>query len=110
MPLRIPIPKVSYATNVVPLGGQSYGFTFRFNERSGRWKLDISTVAGTVIRNGITLIEDASLTSHLYLQRFWHGILYVGQINEGTEPAGRDNIGLGKQYELLYFSHEELSV
>lgn len=109
MILRIPVPKVSFATNSVSLGGQSYNFTFRFNERSNRWKLDISTAEGEVVRNGLTLIEGVFPLSHLYTPNFLHGVLSVQQTKDGTEPAGRDNLGIGKQYELLYFSVDELS-
>jgi hypothetical protein len=108
MILKIPVPKVSFATNVVPLGGQSYNFTFRFNERSNRWKLDISTAEGEVVRNGLTLIEGTFPLSHMYTPNFLHGVIGVIQTQDGTDPAGRDNLGIGKQYELIYASVDEL--
>jgi len=108
MPTRIPVPNTSFATQIVSLGGESYEFTFRYNERSERWKLDISTTDGVVVRNGITLVEGIFFTEHLILPEFDHGMLGVLQLKAADRKASRHNLGIDRQYELIYISYDEL--
>jgi hypothetical protein len=110
MPIRIPVPNTSYATQIVSLGGESYEFTFRYNERSERWKLDIVTTDGVVVRNGITLVEGLFFTEHLVLPEFDHGALGVVQLEIATQKASRHNLGIGRQYELVYVSNDEREI
>lgn len=106
--IRIPVPTVSYATVQISLSGESYALTFRFNERMKRWKLDISEADGTPVWNGITLIEGTIPVAHLILDNFPEGVLGVFQVEADGKPAGRDNLGIGDSYELVYADVAEL--
>lgn len=106
--IRIPVPAVSYATVQVSLSGESYALTFRFNERMNRWKLDISEADGTPVWNGITLIEGTIPTAHLILDNLPGGVIGVFQVESDEKPAGRDNLGIGDSYELVYVDTVEL--
>lgn len=108
MPSRVPIPKESHNTTEISLSGNSYLFTYRFNSRTSRWKLDISLSDGTTVVNGLSLIENFSPTAHLTLDDFNKGMLFVFPSNLTDEVAGRSNIGVNKDYELVYSSFSEL--
>lgn len=108
MSVRIPVPSISYSTQTVSLGGESYEFTFRYNERSERWKLDIATTDGVVVRNGITLVEGLFFTEHLILPELDHGMIGVLRLEDTDRKASRHNLGIGLPYELVYVGYDQL--
>jgi hypothetical protein len=106
--LRIPIPDTAYSSEQVTLNGQTFIFTFRYNERSERWKLDIEDSFENLIIAGLTLVENISLTSHLNLLDIFDGDLYCVKLEAGEERLGRNNVGVGKTHELIYVGANEL--
>lgn len=108
MPLRIPVPESSFEEIEVTLSGDSYLFTYRYNERSLRWKLDVGTSDGERLVSGMTLIEQVSPTAHYRTSQIADGHLSVIRMNDTKSAAGRYNLGVGKDYELIYITNEEL--
>lgn len=108
MSVFVPVPSKSYSEVEVTLEGITYLFTYRFNSRAGRWKLDISLVDGTVVVNGLSLLEGTFPTAHLNLEDFNEGLIGVIRITESTEVAGRSNLGIGKDFVLAFSSYEEI--
>lgn len=106
--IRIPVPDIAYSTVLINMGGETFALTFRFNERMGRWKVDISKADGTVVRNGITLIEGALPTAHLNLDELSTGSIGVFQVEATDERASRNNLGIDKAFELVYIDSSEL--
>jgi len=106
VPIRVPVPTEAFAEYDISLAGVSYLFTYRYNERLGRWKLDISTPQGDLIIAGMSLIEGVSPNLHLVTEDF-PGSLFVVRFNETPIKASRDNLGIGKDYELVYFTEDE---
>lgn len=106
--LRIPIPNSSYAEQTVTLNGQSYGFTFRYNSRAKRWKLDISDSFENVIVNGLTLIENSAITPHITLPTDFGGELVCVKLEAGDDRLGRLNVGVNKTHELVYIGDNEI--
>lgn len=106
---RIPVPDSANPTITVSLGGKTYNFTYSFNSISGRYYLDIS-YQGNLIIPSLKLLPNTYLLKKYALSDFSHGDLILINIGSTTEEAGRDNIGIGKPYELFYVSNEEFDV
>lgn len=109
--LKIPVPESSYGDIEVALGGQTYTFTFRFNERGfdgGNWKLDIYNQDSSVVQYGLTMVDGSSPMSFFKVTDFDHGYIFIGRTFETSRKCTRDNFGIGKDYELYYVNLEEL--
>ena len=111
MPAVVPVPPNTPSEVGINLSGQRYTFTYKFNPRQGevgRWKLDIKDSDGNYLCKGRTLIERWSPDDHLIDNGLPDGLLYVTNVNNTKEPVGRNNLGLGKDYELWYYTDLEL--
>jgi len=108
MPSSIPLPQDSYSDIGVSLSGDRYTFTFRYNERADRWHVDIKNSDDIFIVTGLRLVEGLSPTIFLELQGLTEGFIYIVEMEETEEQAGRDNLGIDKTYELVYTQYEEL--
>lgn len=105
---NIPVPDLSYSEATITLNGLIYSFQYRFNSRSDRWKLDILDSEGVYLIKGLTLIEGFSPTSYHNITGFSEGLLIPVEVNVSDAPVGRDNLGIGKDYNLIYATFEEL--
>lgn len=111
MPAVVPVPPNPPSQVDINLSGQRYTFTYKFNPllgEGGRWRLDIQDSSGSYLCRGRTLIEKWSPNAHLTDNGLPDGILYVTNVNNTEEPVGRNNLGLGKDYELWYYTNLEL--
>lgn len=106
--LKIPTPDKSFSTIEVPLSGDSYLLTYRYNSRTNRWKMDISSTDGTEIKNNISLIEGFPLINHLTIPEFDDVIFVVARRNATDDLCSRDNLGVSKDYTLTYITFDEL--
>ena len=110
MPLKIPVPDAAWSEVTVPLGGQTYDITYRFNERDPDhpfWVMDIFKESVPVL-TGIKLVSNSPLIGYLGLDGFRHGELICQRMLSTTKEPGRDNVGSGKEYELVYYSAGEI--
>lgn len=105
---RLPIPLDSYSDIEVTLSGNTYTFTYRFNERNSRWKVDIKDNEGGYVVKGLTLIEETSQTVQLPSISLDQGMLITVRLNADNELAGRYNTGIDKNYEFIYVTYAEL--
>lgn len=108
MAVSINIPNSSNSKMDVTLSGNTYTFYFTFNEVSERYNLDIEYQDEIVIR-GLVMIEGAVPTRKYDLPAFKEGELFVLKALEDPNPCGRYNFGVGKSYELVYATIEELT-
>lgn len=106
MPVSIVTPVTTYSEQRISLGGIDYRFIFRYNRREGRWRFDIFEDE-TAIALGIKVMENQNLTERYLLDRFSHGNLYCVRSFETEEEVSRDNFGVDKAYELLYYTTQE---
>ena len=108
--LVLPSPKSSFDVKPnVSIKGVSYKFTYRWNSRTSRWKLDIESNDSSVKVYGLTLIENIDLTSHLLSIGFtWGGFIMVVPITNTSDTLGRSNFGSDKDYELMFIDYLEL--
>lgn len=108
--LILPAPVSAYDVKPkVSIRGVTYQFTYRWNERSLRWKLDIESLDSTEKVYGLTLVENVDLTSHIQTPPFsWQGFIIALPTKNTKQPLGRDNFGSDKGYELLFIGYAEL--
>lgn len=111
--VRLQIPQISYSRFDVTLSGDRFLFDFSFNSRDGdygRWYLDIYNSDEELIVGSLKLLEDTSPTVHLDLSEFNLGFLQVTQLDDDELPASRNNLGVGKSYDLQYVTFSELGL
>lgn len=107
MALTIFVPDTSWSRQLVSLDGKSYIFEISYNERSTRWYIDIS-LSGTEVINSIKALENINMTGRYNLIDFDHGELFCVNLKKTSDPVGRDNFGIGKDYELIYLTNQEI--
>lgn len=107
MPLKLPVPQASWSSQNITLGGLDYNFIYSYNTRDGRWRFDIYLNQEPVIL-GIKVVEEQLFLRNYLLSSFDHGDIACLRVKEDGLPVGRDNLGQGKSYELVYFTNEEL--
>lgn len=107
--LVIPTPNESYADVKVSLNGETFIFTYRFNSRSERWKLDIADSLGYDVCNGLTIVENQDLTTYISQLDVLGGMLFTIKTRAGDDRIGRDNLGAGKTHQIMYISDAELA-
>ena len=108
MALSLNIPEVAWSTQEVTLGGLEYTMVLKFNTRDKRWRLSLYR-SGVPLVVGIKLVESQPLLYRYPLEDFSHGELYVFRNEQDNLPVGRDNLGIGKPYELRYYSNAEIA-
>ena len=112
--IRVPVPLDPYDEVTVTLSGVRYKISYFFNERDnnngveGRWYCNIKDSNDNTLVNGLKLLEYAPMDIHL---RYGlpDGFLYIYKLEASEEKAGRNNVGIGKPYELTYTTYEELT-
>lgn len=102
----LPLPHFTYSTSIE---NKSYTFEFRWlGKRGGVWHLDVYTEDGTPLCIGSKLVPYTPLLRR-NLDKGPNGNLYVVKVNNNPDTAaGFDNIGVGKDFQLRYFSNKEL--
>jgi hypothetical protein len=107
MALSISIPDSAWSSQSITLGGSDYNITLTWNDRDSRWRFSLLQDEVSIV-SGIKLVENQSLLSRYILPDFLHGDIFVLRSKQDGQFVGRDNLGIGKAYELVYFTNEEL--
>ena len=108
MALSLPVPEVSFASTSITLGGIEYSITYSFNERDERWRMDILTDSEVVIL-GVKIMEEESLLGRYILPLFTHGDIFCVRLKDDGKQVGRDNLGLGLPFDLVYLTNAEIA-
>ena len=108
MPQNIPIPTGARDKYNVVLGANSYNIEFKFNIREGRWYFDLYREDDTPVKLGVKIMENQSLLLRYRLDNFLGDIACIKMANRGSSVIGRGNLGIDKEYSLVYFSEDEL--
>ena len=106
--LKIVVPEGSETEAKVSLGDVTYTFIYKYNSTSESYHLDIYLDTVPVITS-VRLCAGALLLRKHALDEFSHGDLMVIKYRETSDPVNRSNLGIGKPYELVYISKDELS-
>jgi hypothetical protein len=107
MPQSIPVPEQSTAKYRVVLNGLSYIFVFRFNTRDKRWYFDLYSDEEILLKGGTKVMENQSLLLRYNIEGFF-GDIICEKSNKVEDTVGRSNLGIDKDYELIYYTQEEL--
>lgn len=105
--LKLPVPEQSWSSQNISLGGLDYQFIYSYNTRDERWRFDIYLDEEPVIL-GIKIMENQRFLDNYILPDFDHGDIFCLRVKDDGLPVGRDNLGQGKSYSLVYFSNQEL--
>lgn len=109
MAIFIPTPEAVYSEITVPLGGQTYNIIYTYNEIDEAWRLSLYTYEGDVVIEGVKIMENEFLLWRHRLGLFDHGDIACVKLSLNTKrPPTRDNLGIGKEYTLVYYTNEEL--
>lgn len=109
MPSIIPVSGIPSEVFTVPLSGKIYKIRIRWVERTRGWYIAIADSNGL----DVTAFERLSPNQQVVFDNreiFPDGNLQVVSfVNQDLSPMRRDNFGSGKDYELMYFSREEVA-
>lgn len=95
-------------TQNITLSGVSYTFKYTYNSRDERLRLSIYRDEELVIA-GLKIMENQLLLDNYILSGFPDGDLFCARIRgDSSIPATLGTIGLGREYELIYFTNEEI--
>jgi hypothetical protein len=108
MPLSLPVSQASWSTQNISLSGTDYTFIYSYNTRDERWRFDIYLNEEPVIL-GIKIVENQIFLGKYLLPDFNHGDIACLRVKDDGLPVGRDNLGIDKSYELVYFTNEEIA-
>jgi hypothetical protein len=109
MPSILQVPTNSADIINTSLEGISYDIKYRFSSREERWYFDIYLENGIAVKLGVKVMENQSLLSRYVLDDFKGDIICFRK--KDTPPladVGRDNLGIGKAYELIHFTSAEI--
>lgn len=107
MPSIIPVPSTAADVFNVSLGLNTYDFKFRFNSKDSRWYFDIYNSDSTALKLGVKVMENQSLLARYKLDNFEGDIICFRKSNT-LAPVGFDNLGVGLDYELIYYTQAEI--
>lgn len=105
--LKLPVPSAAWSSQNITLGGLDYTFIYSYNTRDERWRVSIYLNEDPVIL-GIKIMENQRLLNDYILSNFDHGDVICFRVKDDGLPVGRNNLGIDKAYELVYFSNSEL--
>lgn len=94
---------------ITDLGGRDYLLTFRWNQRAGRWVLDVATESGDVIAAGRVLVPTMPVLRGVRDDRAPEGMLAL--LDTQSEREGLDDptfTSLGARHLLVYLDGDDL--
>lgn len=107
MPTRIPVPNTPWSEDTLSLNGVIYTLDFKYNSRDSRWYFTLLDSNSVVIKHSIKIVEGVSLLQRYKFDNF-SGDMFCMEVRRTDEVVTRHNLGIGKDYELVYFNQQEL--
>ena len=107
MAVTLPTPITANETHRVSLNNILYDLTYRYNTRDKRWRISLALQGETFV-SGIKVMENQLLLGQFLLTDYISGEIMCARNKDDGQPVGRDNLGVGKAYELLYLTQEEV--
>jgi len=91
------------------LDGREYNLRFLWNQREGRWYLNISDDSDTPIVSGQKLVCNWPLLRfYQYDKRVPPGDLRVISLSADGSPPGWEDLEIGRRCQLVYFPKTDL--
>lgn len=104
MAIKIDVPDAPESFSEVTLSGKKYVFHFRYSTLEDVYYFDIAYNGSPVI-SGLRMSPAVLNTAKYDLPAFKDGVLGVFKLKETPELPNRNNVGIGKDYELIYFPY-----
>lgn len=105
--ISVNVPDSSWSENRTTFSGQFYNLVFRFNTRDERWRVDLYKNDQPIIQ-GIKIMENQTLFGRYILNDFPNGDIACLRMKNDGLPAGRNNVGTGLPYQLIYLTDAEI--
>ena len=105
---RINFPDNAWGRSSVSLNGESHEFEFKFNSVDQRWRVSV-TKNGVRLLTEFKVVEGSIFNFTPMDDYFRHGLIIPIKFKQTSESIGRHNIGHDKDYELVYFTLEEIN-
>ena len=118
MPTQIKFDDNAYQEKEPTINGKVFYFTLAYNSSDdvdnngkGAWYLDLVDFNGEDIISGVKIIPLQNLTKkHLSVNTILDGDLWCMNIKDSTTTINRGNFGTDKQFQLWYYSNEEMTL
>lgn len=108
MATNIKIPNSAWHSQDVTVSGVLLDLTFKYNTSDESWYVDIANPSGASILDGLKVMPNQSLTQrYSYTNGLPDGNLWCIRRKNDLSAVSRDNLGIGKTYELWWVSSEE---
>lgn len=107
MAIILPTVEGANSSFTTTLEGNRYRFNLKWNSRSETWHLSIQTDDGVPIITGQKVLPRLETVLHNE-ELFADGNVFaISSILDDDELITRDNLGVGKTYQLYYVPQEE---
>lgn len=104
----IKVPNTPFFTQEVTLSNIAYQLVFKYNTSDAAWYVSVNTSTGSPLYSGMKVMPNQNLTGpRQYLGRMPGGNLWCFRRQQDTSPIDRDNLGIGRVYELWWMTTEE---
>lgn len=109
MAISLPIPTSPSSYYSISIENQRYVFYFQWSTRGQCWYLDIQSSDGTYLSKANKLVMNKPLIT-MNRELGPSGQIYVLPTSDfSTATPTRNNIGIDKEYWLVYYTAEELA-
>lgn len=107
--ISIDIPNTAYSEQTVVLNQRSFNIIAKYRLRSDRWNISITDGSGKLLISEARCISNSFITGR-YVIPDLGGELYVMKVYGNKIQPTRSTFGTGKEFELQYYTNEELGV
>ncbi|XAO54241.1 hypothetical protein [Yersinia phage vB_YenM_P778] len=109
MAMSIVIPDRDWSSQVVTLGGTTFIVELKFKLRTNRWYMTLRDSTGELLLTEKKCVPDQNLTG-LYDIEGLYGDIFIDKVYGAEEYPSRNNLGVGKEFELRYYTETEVNV
>lgn len=115
MALSFNVPTSPSAFYTVAIEQKVYRFTFRWQTRTtgtnaaGCWYFSVETSEGVSLCKSVKLVPNVKLLRNNLNHAPSGNIFVLKKTLDNNQIPGRSNVGPDKDFELVYFSEEELT-
>lgn len=107
MAISFNVPNTPHTSYFTTIDNETFQFVFRWSTRASVWHLDVFTGDGDSLVKGAKLVPNIPLirTTNVKAPK---GELTVVNNTSNQDVPSKDNIGVNKDFELMYFTEEEM--
>ena len=105
--IQLPVSTNGNSDFDVTLEGETYTLQYRYNSRNSRLYMNI-VKDGVVLKAGLRLIEGNMPGETMPVEEAPAGLFIVAQLKDTESIVTLGNLGINREYTLIYFSEDEL--